>query len=230
MPNEKPKARRRFHSANVAVIGLGRFGYALANELVASGHQVLGIDTDEKIVQHVAGTLTHVVAADTTDEDTLRELGIMDMDCAVVAIGADLEASILTASLLLQLGVKQVWAKSNSAAHGRILSQIGVHHVIFPEYEMGRRVAHQVTGESLDYVHIDEDFVLVKTYVPLIFDGKALSDAKIRANYGITVVATSKGDGKYTPAFPETVLHIGDQIVVAGPKGPLDKFCQLDNE
>jgi trk system potassium uptake protein TrkA len=95
---------------------------------------------------------------------------------------------------------------------------------------MGRRVAHQVTGESLDYVHIDEDFVLVKTYVPLIFDGLALADAKIRAVYGITVVATSKGDGKYTPAFPETVLHIGDQIVVAGPKVPLDKFCQLDNE
>jgi trk system potassium uptake protein TrkA len=87
-----------------------------------------------------------------------------------------------------------------------------------------------VSGESLEYVPIDEDFVMVKTYVPNQFDGKALADAKIRATFGITVVATSKGDGKYTPAFPDTVLRTGDQIVVAGPKEPLDQFCQLDNE
>lgn len=136
MSSETPRRKRSFHSANVAVIGLGRFGSSLATELVNGGHQVLGIDTDEKIVQALSTTLTHVVSADTTDEETLRELGIQDMDSAVVAIGADLEASILTASLLLQLGVKQVWAKANSTSHGRILEQLGVHHVIFPEKEM----------------------------------------------------------------------------------------------
>lgn len=227
MANSKPKVKRRFHTANVAIIGLGRFGAALATELVQSGHQVLGIDSDERIVQHLAPILTHVVSADTTDEENLRELGIADMDSAVVAIGADLEASILTASLLLQLGVRQVWAKANSASHGRILKQIGVHQVIFPEYEMGRRVAHQVSGESLDYVHIDDDFVMVKTYVPEIYEDKLLSEAKIRATYGVTVVAQNDGNG-YKPAFPETVLKKGNTIVVAGPKGPLDKFCQLD--
>ena len=227
MANSKPKQKRRFHTANVAIIGLGRFGSALATELVQSGHQVLGIDTDERIVQQLAPTLTHVVSADTTDEENLRELGIADMDSAVVAIGADLEASILTASLLLQLGVKQVWAKANSASHGRILRQIGVHQVIFPEYEMGRRVAHQVSGESLDYVHIDDDFVMVKTYVPEMYEDMLLSEAKIRATYGVTVVAQNDGNG-YKPAFPETVLRKGNTIVVAGPKGPLDKFCQLD--
>jgi len=221
------KKKRSFHSASVAVIGLGRFGSALATELVNSGHQVLGIDSDDRIVQSMSTILTHVVSADTTDEDNLRELGIADMDSAVVAIGADLEASILTASLLLQLGVKQVWAKANSASHGRILTQIGVHHVIFPEYEMGRRVAHQVSGESLDYVHIDEDFVMVKTYVPQVFEGKLLSEAKIRASFGVTVVAINDGNG-YKPAFPESVLQKGDTIVIAGPKGPLDQFCQLD--
>ena len=130
MANSKPKVKRRFHQANVAIIGLGRFGSALATELVNSGHQVLGIDSDERIVQHLAPTLTHVVSADTTDEENLRELGIAEMDSAVVAIGADLEASILTASLLLQLGVKQVWAKANSTAHGKILRQLGVHIAI----------------------------------------------------------------------------------------------------
>lgn len=221
------KKKRSFHSANVAVIGLGRFGSALATELMNSGHQVLGIDSDDRIVQSLSTTLTHVVSADTTDEENLRELGINDMDSAVVAIGADLEASILTASLLLQLGVKQVWAKANSTSHGRILTQIGVHHVIFPEYEMGRRVAHQVSGKSLDYVHIDEDFVMVKTYVPQVYEGAVLAEAKIRATFGVTFVAINDGNG-YKPAFPDSVLKKGDTIVIAGPKGPLDQFCQLD--
>jgi trk system potassium uptake protein TrkA len=149
------------------------------------------------------------------------------MDSAVVAIGADLEASIVTPDLLLQIGVKQDCAKANSASHVRILTQIGVHHVIFPEYEMGRRVAHQVSGESLDYVHIDEDFVMVKTYVPVVFEGQPLSEAKIRGSYGVTVVAVNDGSG-YKPAFPDTVLRKGNTIVIAGPKGPLDQFCQLD--
>jgi trk system potassium uptake protein TrkA len=224
------RRRRSFNSATFVVIGLGRFGSALARELVNSGHEVLGIDYDEKLVQNLASELTHVVKADTTDEAVLVELGIKDFDTAMVAIGADIEASILTTSLLLQLGIKNVWAKANSESHGRILRQLGAHHVIFPEDDMGKRVAHMVSGETLEYVPIDEDFVMVKTYVPHVFDGMPLSEAKIRATYGVTVVATSAGDGKYTPAFPETILRSGHQIVIAGPKDPLDEFCQLDHE
>lgn len=228
MAKQSSRRKRSFHSANVAVIGLGRFGSSLANELVAGGHQVLGIDFDEKLVQAHAAELTHVVSADTTDEETLRELGISDMDSAVVAIGADIEASILTTSLLLQLGVQQVWAKANSTSHGRILEQLGAHHVIFPEKDMGRRVAHMVSGESLDYVHIDEDFVMVKCEAASQFDGKSLAELKIRSTYGVTVVAVSKGGGNYVPAFPETILTTGDLIVIAGRKKPLDEFVQLD--
>jgi trk system potassium uptake protein len=224
------RTKKRHLHQSVVVIGMGRFGSSLARELMKNGHEVLGIDTDERLVQQMSHELTQTVKADTTDEAVLRELGIADFDSAVVAIGADLESSILTTSLLLQLGIKNVWAKANSESHGRILEQLGAHHVVFPEYDMGMRVAHMVSGESLEYVPIDEDFVMVKTYVPRIFDGKALKDAKIRATFGVTVVATSKGDGKYTPAFPESVLTAGDQIVVAGPKGPLDQFCQLDTE
>jgi trk system potassium uptake protein TrkA len=228
LPKSNAPARKRsFHAVNVAVIGLGRFGSSLALELVRCGHQVLGIDNDDKIVQSLAGELTHVVTANTTDEDTLKELGLADLDCAVVAIGADLEASILTTSLLLQIGVKQLWVKANSTAHGRILEQIGAHHVIFPEYEMGRRVAHMVTGESLDYVQIDEDFVMVKSICPESFDGQTLAELKIRSNYEVTVVAVNSGDGVYAPAFPETKLSAGDLLVVAGRKQPLDEFVQL---
>ena len=223
-----PTRKRDFHSANVAIIGLGRFGESLASELVANGHQVLGVDNDEKIVQAMADRLTHVVVADTTDEATLKELGILEMDCVVVAIGSDLEASILTTSLLLQLGVKQVWAKATSTAHGKILKQLGVHNVIFPELEMGRRVAHMVSGESLEYVPIDEDFVMVKSICPPAFAGKSLAELRIRAKHGVTVVAYSHEGQPYEPAFPETVLADGDLLVVAGRKQPLHKFVQLD--
>jgi trk system potassium uptake protein TrkA len=217
---------RRLH-ANVLVIGMGRFGSALARELMRSGHEVLGVDSDERLVQLMSPELTHCVAADTTDEAALRELGVTEFDSAVVAIGADLEASILTASLLLQLGIPTVWAKANSDSHGRILKQLGVHHVIFPEKEMGTRVAHRVSGESLDYVPIDSDFVMVKANVPDSFDGQDLAALKIRSRFGVTVVAVTSGDGKYSPAFPETVLRAGDQFVVAGQRAPLQEFLQI---
>lgn len=223
----KDKAKRRILQTNVIVIGLGRFGTSLALELMRTGHEVLGVDTDERLVQQMSQELTHTVKANTTDEAVLQELGIQEFDAAVVAIGADIEASILTTSLLLQLGVPNVWAKANSKSHGRILEQLGAHHVIFPEYEMGKRVAHMVSGESLDYVPIDNDFVMVKAKVPESFDNQTLAELKIRSNYKVTVVAVTKGDGAYEPAFPETVLQSGDQIVVAGQVEPLDKFCQV---
>lgn len=223
----KEKTKKRIIHSNVIVIGLGRFGSSLARELMKTGHEVLGVDTDERIVQNMSHELTHTVRADTTDEATLKELGISEFDSAVVAIGADLEASILTTALLLQLGVPNVWAKANSTSHGLILDQLGCHHVIFPEYEMGKRVAHMVSGETLDYVPIDNDFVMVKSEVPASFAGKTLAELKIRSTYGVTVVAVTTGDGKYTPAFPETVLHEGNQIVVAGQVDPLNEFCKL---
>lgn len=223
----KEKAKRRIVHKNVIVIGMGRFGSSLARELMRTGHEVLGVDTDERLVQQMSHELTHTVKADTTDESVLSEIGISEFDAAVVAIGADIEASILTTSLLLQLGVPNVWAKANSQSHGRILEQLGAHHVVFPEYEMGKRVAHMVSGESLDYVTIDNDFVMVKAQVPESFHNQTLADLKVRTNHGVTVVAVTKGDGKYQPAFPETVLEAGDQIVVAGQVEPLDQFCQL---
>ncbi|MFZ9284086.1 MAG: potassium channel family protein [Candidatus Nanopelagicales bacterium] len=223
----RERAKRRDLHQSVVVIGMGRFGSSLARELMRNGHEVLGVDTDERLVQQMAQELTQAVKADTTDESALIELGIAEFDSAVVAIGADIEASILTTSLLLQLGVENVWAKANSEAHGRILRQLGAHHVIFPEYDMGVRVAHQVSGESLEYVPIDKDFVLVKTYLPDILDGKALAEAKVRATYGVTIVATASTDGGFQIALPDTVLKAGDQVVVAGPKGPLDEFCQF---
>jgi trk system potassium uptake protein TrkA len=223
----KLRAGKKHGASTIAVIGLGRFGTALALELVKTGREVLGIDSDERLVQANAESLTHVVQADTTDEATLRELGIQDFDSAVVAIGSDLEASILTASLLLQLGVPEVWAKATSVSHGRILEQLGVQHVIFPEMDMGKRVAHMVSGESLDYIQLDEDFVMAKTEVPESFDGKTLTEMKFRSNHGVTVVATRKQGESYLPSFPETVLHTGDVMIVSGRTSQVEDFCRM---
>jgi trk system potassium uptake protein TrkA len=128
---------------------------------------------------------------------------------------------------LLQLGVPEVWAKATSVSHGRILQQLGVHHVIFPEMDMGKRVAHMVSGESLDYIQLDEDFVMAKTEVPESFDGKTLADMKFRSNHGVTVVATRKEGESYTPSFPETVLHTGDVMIVSGRTSKVEDFCRM---
>ena len=228
LPNRKKSTAGKKQEANsIVVIGLGRFGTSLALELLKGGREVLGVDADERIVQNLSDRLTDVVQADTTDEAALRELSIQDFDSAVVAIGSDLESSILTASLLLQLGIPQVWAKATSTAHGRILEQLGVHHVIFPEMDMGKRVAHMVSGESLDYVELDKDFVMVKTEAPDLFHGKTLAELKFRSEHGITVVATKRADSTYQPSFPETVIEKGDLMVVAGRTEKVDEFCRM---
>ncbi|MCA1680239.1 MAG: TrkA family potassium uptake protein, partial [Actinobacteria bacterium] len=121
----------------ILVLGLGRFGGAIAETLVKLGHEVLAVDVDHKIVQSYAGRLTHVVEADTTDEEALRQIGADEFDCAVVAIGTHIEASILTTSVLVDLGVETIWAKAITVAHGRILERVGATRVVLPEHEMG---------------------------------------------------------------------------------------------
>lgn len=211
---------------SATVIGLGRFGRALAIELARNGVEVLGIDADARTVQDLSEQLTHVVCADSTDEHALRELGVRDLDVAVVAIGSDLEASILTASTLVQMGVRDVWAKAVTQSQGRILTQIGVKHVIFPEYDMGRRTAHLLSGNVLDYVEVDPDFALVKIPAPRICDGRTLQEIGIRRRFGVTVLAARGGDGRFHPTRPEDVVTAGDVVLVAGPKDALEEFLR----
>jgi trk system potassium uptake protein TrkA len=211
----------------VAVIGLGRFGSALALELQALGHEVLGIDLDTDLVQQFAPLLTRTVTADSTNADAMRELGVDTFDRVVVAIGVDLEASILTVSLLKELGVPQVWAKAMSDSHGRILAQLAVDHVIFPEKDMGKRIAHSVGGDQLDYIEIDEGFAMAKTIAAPSFVGKSLTDLAIRREYGVIVVATASGDVNYLPATPATVIGEGEYLIVAGPKDKLEIFSRV---
>ena len=211
----------------VAVVGLGRFGKSLALELVNEGVEVLGIDSDPKVVQSLAGRLTHVVEADTTDEEAMRQLSVQDFDRAVLGIGTQLESSILSASVLLTLGVPNIWAKAVSKAHARILTQIGVHHVVRPEHDMGQRVAHLVRGRMLDYIEFDDGYAIVKTRPPQSMLGMALGESRPRSKYGITIVGVKRTGQDFTHATPETVVRDGDIIIVSGPQDRVERFSEL---
>jgi trk system potassium uptake protein TrkA len=217
---------------SVAVIGLGRFGSALALELTNLGTDVLGIDTDPKVVQSLSGQLPHVVAADSTDIEALRQLGIDEFHRAVVAIGTDIQASILTTSLLTELDVADIWAKAISRQHGHILRRVGAHHVVLPEHDMGERVAHLLTGRMLDYIEVDEDFAMVKTKPPRDIVSVPLRDTRLRSRYGVTIVAVkSQAQGvraTFTYATPDTVLMYGDIILVVGRIRDVERFAEAD--
>lgn len=211
----------------VAVIGLGRFGAAVALELMAGGTEVLGIDGREDIVHSLSNQLTHVVAADSTKEETLRQLSVPDFDRVVVAIGSDVQASILTTSLLLRFEIKNVWAKAVGDAHGTILEQLGVKHVIYPEKDMGRRVAHLVRGTMQDYIDIGDDFALVKTTPNSTVVGRPLGEAKIRTRYGVTVSAYKPAGEAWQHTTVDTVVQQGDTILVAGQTRKVEAFSRL---
>jgi trk system potassium uptake protein TrkA len=211
----------------VAVIGLGRFGKSLALELEKEGIEVLGIDNDPKVVQSLAGRLTHAVEADTTDEEAMRQLSVHEFDRAVIGIGNDLEASILSASVLLNCKVRHVWAKAISESHARILAQIGVHHVVRPEHDMGKRVAHLVRGRMLDYIEFDDGYAIVKTRPPRSLFGRALGESRPRTQYGITIVGVKRTGQDFTHATPDTVIEDGDLIIVSGPQDKVESFSEL---
>jgi len=218
------KDRRDEHA--VVVVGLGRFGRALAMELVASGVEVLGIDGDEGVVQELSTHLTHCVRADSTNEEALRQLGVPDFRRAVVGIGTNIEASVLTASLLKQIGIPNIWAKAISEPHGRILQQLDIGHVVFPEHDMGQRVAHLVMGRMLDFIQFESDYAMAKTAAPTFLLGKPLSETGVRRKHGVTVVGVKHG-GVFTHATGETVLDDGDTIIVSGLPSAVQRFSDL---
>ena len=210
------------------VVGLGRFGAAAASSLMELGQDVVGVDSDEKLVQRHAPMLTEAVQVDATDIDAMRLIGAEEVQTAVVAIGNDIEASILAASVLLELGVPRVWAKAVSDRHGRILERLGVHRVVFPERDMGDRVAHGLVGLTLDFVLIGADFAMAETTAPKEALGRSLAEVGLRSRYDVTVVCTKAPGGRFTLPGPDTVLQPDDILLVIGEKENVERFSQLD--
>ncbi|HWX47154.1 MAG TPA: TrkA family potassium uptake protein [Roseomonas sp.] len=214
-------------SDGVVVIGLGRFGGAVAESLVRLGHDVLGIDESAELVQSWADRLTHVVQADASSGETLRRLGVHEFGRAVVGIGTDIEASVLTVLALSELGVPDIWAKALSPKHGRILERTGAHHVIYPEAAMGERVAHLVTGKMIDFIEFDDGFAIVKTCAPREAMGKTLAESALRKRYGVTVVGVKRPREDFTYARPETLIQRGDLLIVSGPTRNCEAFAAI---
>jgi len=223
--NARSAKSSRAKSFRVVVLGLGRFGESLARELVLRGTEVLGIDSDPTLVQKYSDDLTHTAVADTTDADALRQLDVPGFERAVVGIGTDLEASILTTAVLVDFEIQYIWAKAVSRQHGRILERIGAHHVVLPEHDMGERVAHLVTGRMLDYIEFEDDFAMVKTVAPEDSVGMPLSDSTLRTRHGITVVGVKRPGEDFTHATQDTVLHRGDVLIVSGRVEEVESFA-----
>ncbi|MDB4866703.1 MAG: TrkA family potassium uptake protein [Cohnella sp.] len=208
-----------------AVIGLGRFGSSLAKELIHLGHEVLGVDRNQQLADEMSACLTHMLVADTTDEDALRAIGIRNMDCVVVAIGDDIQASILTSILLKDLGVKKVVAKALSAVHGKVLERIGVDRIIYPERDMGVRVANQLVSPNLlDYIELSRDYTIAELSVTRKLSGRSLTELDTRARFGCTIVAINKKEQTVVAPSAEDVLEEGDVMVVIGTNEQIDTF------
>ena len=212
---------------SVVVIGLGRFGLAVAQSLVRTGHEVLAIDEDADLVERWSDDLTHVVQADSTDDEALRQLGVGQFDRAVVAIGTEVEASVLTVLALVEAGVADIWAKAINRKHGHILERVGATHVVFPESAMGERVAHLLTGRMIDYIEFDDAYSIARTRAPRLTWDRTLADSAPRSHYGVTVVGVKRGRQDFIHATPETVVHERDELIVSGATAAVEKFCGL---
>ncbi|MEO2058153.1 MAG: TrkA family potassium uptake protein [Thermoleophilia bacterium] len=214
--------------SEIMIVGLGRFGSAAATSLMDLGQDVVGVDSDEKLVQRHAPLLTEAVQVDATDIDAMRLIGAEEVQTAVVAIGNDIEASILAASVLLELEVPRVWAKAVSDRHGQILGRLGVHRVVFPERDMGDRVAHGLVGLAIDFVLIGADFAMAETTAPKEALGRTLAEVGLRRKYDVTVVCTKPPGGTFSLTGPDTILQPDDTLLVIGEKENVERFSRLD--
>ena len=218
-------AKNDNESRGVLVIGLGRFGSAVADTLDTMDVEVLGVDKDPRLVERWSKRIP-VVEADLTDPYALDQIGARDFAAAVVGIGDELEASVLITGNLVDLGLPEIWAKAISTEHGRILSRIGAHHVVLPESDAGVRVAHSVGGRMLDYIEVEDGFTIVKMRPPLETHNFSLGKLDLPAKYGIQVIGVKSPGVAFEYASPEAIIRPDDLLVVAGEGELLERFAQ----
>ena len=199
------------------VIGMGRFGSSIAKELYKHGNEVMVIDENEELIQDIADDVPHAVVGDAADEAVLRSLGLRNFDVAIIAIGANLEASILVTVLLKEQGIKYILAKAQNELHGTILKKVGADRVILPEKDMAVRVANQlVQSNMLDYIALSTEYSIAEIKVPENWVGKTLKELDIRVHYGINIMAIKSDDGINISPMGEDILGEDDLIVVIG--------------
>lgn len=208
----------------VAVLGLGRFGQAVARELTRLGHDVLAIDMDERIVQEIGEHVTHSVQADVTDLRALKQLGVGDVHTAIVSVSSNVEASVLAIVLLRQIGVKRIIAKAANQLHGAALQQVGATRVVYPEHETGLRVAHSFAAPAVKgYLDAAPGYGFAR--VPAdVFAGQRLGESELRKLTGISVIALYRKGTITLQPMPSEVLKAGDELIVAGRDEDLERL------
>lgn len=212
-----------------AVIGLGRFGTSIARRLHEAGQEVLGIDLDEESVEGAEGYVTDAVVADSTEEKALTSLGITNFDCVIVAIGDDIQSSILTVMLLKNLGIRKIIAKALGKRHGQVLEAIGADWVIYPERDMGERVANQLLSPNLlNYIELSKNYNIEEIMIPSKMVGKNLKELDIRAKFNVSIIAIVRNDNIIVSPSPEELLQKEDLLVTIGSRKDLSKFSSLE--
>lgn len=213
-------------SREFLVIGLGRFGSSLATTLHEAGHVVVAVDQDEKLVQHYASVLPHVIVMDATNREALEEIDVSHFDTAIVCIGSDLENNVLATVILRQLGVDRVIAKARTRTHQEILMKVGADEVVLPEYDAGVHLGQRLhSGQRVvDFMQIHTEASIVEVETPEYIVGKQLSGSDIRKKYGVTVIAIRRGDKVITIPQGDEQIEAGDILVVLGRPQDCDRF------
>ena len=210
------------------VIGLGRFGSALARQLCKLGAEVLAMDIRSDLVQQVANDVTHAVVGDAQDKEVLRSLGVRNFDCAIIAIGDDLAASVLTTMNLKELDVPYIVCKAHDETHRRVLEKLGVDRVVIPEQEHAQRLARSLHAFNvLDYIELSEDYGILEVPAPKSWIGKTLKELNIRAKLGINVIAVESGKETNVSPAADYRIQTGDVMVVLGDSYALEAVQKL---
>ncbi|TXC92127.1 TrkA family potassium uptake protein [Metabacillus litoralis] len=208
-----------------AVIGLGRFGGSICRALSEEGMEVMAIDTDEDKVNEFANVASHAVVGDTTDETVLKSLGIRNFDHVIVAIGDNIQASILTTLMLKELGVKHITVKAQNDYHEKVLSKIGADRIVHPERDMGKRIAHNIISNNvLDYLELSDEHSIVEIVANERLDGNSIIDLDIRAQYGINIVAMKRDKDIIVSPQANEMIRKNDILIVIGADTDINRF------
>ncbi|HBQ28406.1 potassium uptake system protein [Peptococcaceae bacterium SCADC1_2_3] len=209
-----------------AVIGLGRFGSSLARALSRMGYEVLAIDTNEENVNDITDEITYAVQMDALEENALKSTGIRNFDTVIVAIGQDIQASILVTVMLKEMGVKKVIAKAQTELHGKVLEKVGADLVVFPERDMGERLAHTLIAADniMDLINLSPDYSIIELKTPPGFIGKTLQETALRKEYGITVIAIRRGLEVIISPEAKQVIRENDILVTIGRNEKLKRL------
>ncbi|SFM79028.1 trk system potassium uptake protein TrkA [Thermodesulforhabdus norvegica] len=213
--------------AQIAIIGLGNFGYYLGRDLYEKGHDVIGIDIRKEAVQRIRQEISEAVVADGTDREVLESLGIQDVDIAVVAIGTNMLASILTTFNLREIKVKEIYSKALSEEHGRILKRVGAHHIVFPEKDVALGLARRIHHPNmLDYLPFQEDYAIFEIAAPSAFHGKPLRELDLINKYGLQVIAVRNKGLQKLQFIPRAsyVVQDGDGLILLGAHSGIEKL------